>query len=283
MSTSPATFAFACLLLVSACGTDDGLTAGQDKASGDAMATGSSDHQAPSPDASTSQEGSAQLATDAFVETASVDVEERDVATADHPGAADSSIGLALTLQGARWELPCGGTVEDGRVCEYSTACMSGNRSNFDKNIAFGGSVGTVYDVALRIRGVVEPRKYLGGQADATHFRTGGLPDTDPSTNLYAVYSIEVSSPKQIYYINDDTSTGHRVFSIDHQKTIPIEGGASIHLVASDTVPPCYQARNCMPDKPVCTPFIIDGIPPAPAAYDGQFIQIDVLSVTPKP
>jgi hypothetical protein len=66
----------------------------------------------------------------------------------------------------------------------------------------------------------------------------------------------------------------------DHQETVPIEGGASIHLVASDTVPPCYQARNCMPDKPVCTPFIIDGIPPAPAAFDGQFIQIDVVSVT---
>ncbi len=92
-----------------------------------------------------------------------------------------------------------------------------------------------------------------------------------------------IRSTASWYYVNDDTSTGHRVFSIDHQKTIPIEGGASVHLVASDIVPPCYQARNCMPDKPVCTPFIIDGIAPAPAAFDGQFMQIDVLTVTARP
>jgi hypothetical protein len=30
-------------------------------------------------------------------------------------------------------------------------------------------------------------------------------------------------------------------------------------------------------------PIVVPGIPPAPAAYDGQFIQMDVINVVPMP
>jgi hypothetical protein len=200
-------------------------------------------------------------------------------------GAGGASVtDAAVGLDGVRWELACGATVEDGRVCEYATDCAAGSpRVNFDKTVVFGGEPGKVYNVTLRWRGVVEPRKYLGGQSDGTHFRIGGTPDPDSSTNLYGIYSVEVSAPPMIYYLNDDTQTGHYVFPIDHTKTIEIEAGASVHLLGTDQVPPCYAARNCDPALPVCTPFIIEGIAPAPAAFDGQFIQMDVISVTLEP
>lgn len=208
--------------------------------------------------------------------------------TSGNGGAGGSAGGALLTelaaaLDGVRWELTCGATVEDGRVCEYATDCTTNPRVNFDKTVVFSGEAGKIYNVTLRWRGVVEPRKYLGGQSDGTHFRVGGTPDPDGSTNLFAVYSVEVSKPPMTYYLNDDTQTGHYVFPIDHTKTIEIEGGASVHLLDVDQVPPCYAARNCDPALPVCTPFIIAGIAPAPAAFDGQFIQMDVVSVTLKP
>ncbi len=196
---------------------------------------------------------------------------------------AGSLLAEAAALEGVRWELTCGATVEDGRVCEYATDCAAGTRINFDKTVVFGGEPGQVYQVTLRWRGVVEPHKYLGGQADGTHFRVGGTPDPDASTNLFGVYSVEVSAPHEIYYLNDDTQTGHYVFPIDHTKTIDIEGGARLHLLDVDQVLPCYAARNCDPALPVCTPFVIDGVGPAPAAFNGQFIEMNVVSVVRKP
>ncbi len=201
----------------------------------------------------------------------------------DSGGQGAGPLAAAAALDGVRWELTCGATVEDGRVCEYANPCDAGKAVSLDKTVTFGGTAGKLYDVTLRFRGVVEPRKYLGGTADGAHFRIGGEPDPASDTNLYGVYSFEVSAPPQIFYLNDDAQTGHYVFPIDHIKTITISGGASIHLLGVDRVPPCFAARNCDPKQPVCTPFVVDGIEPAPAAFNGQFIQLNAVSVSEKP
>jgi hypothetical protein len=71
---------------------------------------------------------------------------------------------------------------------------------------------------------------------------------------------------------------GHYVFAIDHQKTIQIEGGATIDMVAFDSN--CSAIRNCQDGTigPNCVPIVIPDVPPD-TGFDGQFVQVDVESV----
>ena len=128
-----------------------------------------------------------------------------------------------------------------------------------------------------RFRGVVEPKVYSGGKSDGSHFYTGGAPAAD----VYNEYSFKVSSPAQSYYMNFDEGMGegHYVFAIDHQKTIRIEGGATIDMVAFDSN--CSAIRNCQDGTigPNCVPIVIPDVPPD-TGFDGQFVQVDVDSVT---
>ena len=54
-----------------------------------------------------------------------------------------------------------------------------------------------------------------------------------------------------------------------------MEAGTSVTLRALSV--DHVQARNL---STMVVPIVVDGIPPAPLPYDGQFIQMDVLSVT---
>jgi hypothetical protein len=190
----------------------------------------------------------------------------------------------ADVLQGIRYEVPCGTYYENDEVCENfpsgQTSCPAEGNYDFKKTVTFGGDPGTLYDVALRVRGVVEPKIYMGGMSDGTHFYTGGQAAAD----VYNVYSFDVSSPKEIYFFNFDEGKGegHYVFAIDHMKTIRIEGGASIEMIAYDAN--CSAIRNCQDGTigPNCVPIVIPDVPPD-TGYNGQFVQIDVVSVTVVP
>ncbi len=70
------------------------------------------------------------------------------------------------------------------------------------------------------------------------------------------------------------------MFTHDHQKAIAVPGGASVTLTVRD--PDCAMVKNCQAaDANASTPYVVPGVPPAPAAYNGQFVQIDVVSVKP--
>jgi hypothetical protein len=115
----------------------------------------------------------------------------------------------------------------------------------------------------------VEITPYSGGSANG-YWQTGGSPLAGSKVNVYA---LEVSAPGQIYYLNQGVST-RPVVAIDYLETVSITSGATVTLHADSR--DSYELRNI---GPAGQPIVVAGIPPAPAAYDGQFVQMDVLSV----
>ncbi|WP_437588516.1 hypothetical protein [Sorangium sp. So ce1000] len=176
-------------------------------------------------------------------------------------GGEEDLLAAAASINGFRWEMPCDKDPGNSDECTTSTL--------IDESKTFGGTPDTVYQVTVRLRGVVEPETYKGGTPDGMHFRVGGMPDHGE----YNRYSITVSDPAQVYYLNDSPNVGHDTFKIDHTKTIPIRGGAKVSFKGED------------PNHISITNFkhlVVDGVPPAPAPFNGQFIQLDVQSVEKK-
>jgi hypothetical protein len=197
------------------------------------------------------------------------------------PLGGDASTDPAASLRGARWELPCtsGPLQEDSRLCsnlEPGIAACPGERRPVDRMARFGGTSGTRYAVTLRVRGVVELKSYQGGTPAGHHFLTGGAPGAD----VVNAYGISISSPFQSYYINaDSTNAGAVSVVVDDLAVVPIDAGAEVHLFALDG--DCRQLRNCTSSPAsACVPLVVPDIAPAPAAYDGQFAQLDIVSVS---
>jgi hypothetical protein len=169
----------------------------------------------------------------------------------------------AAALDGLRWALPCsnnGNGYCDSPATDVKSATLSGN-------------AGVTYDITLRFRGVVEEKTYLYGTAEE-HWQIGGIPNED----LYNVYKLEIAAPAQTYYLNaGQTGLGYCV-AIDYTKTIQAKAGTVVSLSA-DSIDSAQVDNHSDPGDPV----IVPGIPPAPTFYDGQFIQMDVVSVTERP
>jgi hypothetical protein len=185
----------------------------------------------------------------------------------------------ALVLQGVRWEVPCttGPLVDLPSTCSTLTpdepTCDS-TRRPFNESVVVDGPAGAQYSVNLRVRGVVEVKPYEGGTASAGHFQVGGAPK---ATGINA-YGFSVSSPEQTYYINADRGSGTITVALDDLITVPIDAGARIDFFAIDS--DCRQLRNCVdPAAPSCSPRLVPNIAPYPSAFDGQFAQLDVVSV----
>jgi hypothetical protein len=199
-------------------------------------------------------------------------------------GGIPQCVNPASGLHQQRWNAPCGAMDSNPQLCRTLPAgamtCPEGGHLSVDRPITMGGQPGVVYQVKIRFRGVVEPRAYVGGTAVGDRFRIGGMPQPGSGFNAYA---LSVSAPARVYYLNDSGGPMERVvFAIDHEKTIAIEGGATVRLQLEE--PDCLEVRNCdaLPPAP-CRPVVVPGVPPAPAAFDGQFIQMDVVEVAARP
>ncbi|WP_433936196.1 hypothetical protein AB3662_16010 [Sorangium cellulosum] len=173
-------------------------------------------------------------------------------------GSGEDPRAAAASIDGFRWEMPC--DRDPGGSDECSTS------ARVDETRTFGGSPDTTYQVTVRLRGVVETMKYRGGTPDGMHFRVGGTPDDA----TYNIYSFTVSDPPEVYYLNDSPNVGHDTFIIDHTKTIPVRGGATVSFLG--------DGQNGI-EIANFKHLVVDGVPPAPEPYVGQFIQLDVQSV----
>jgi hypothetical protein len=187
---------------------------------------------------------------------------------ADLAGGADvpsdaALLAIASQLQGFRVELPCDKMTTEAGVCTTTAAVDKQTHP-----LALGGDPGTVYDIELRVRGVVEWMTYSGCAASTQeHFCSGGT-KLDATFNIY---SLSVPDPKQTYYFNRGTAIEHAVYTIDYTVTIPMKGGAALTFSVDG------QNQKEMANV---TNLVVPGIPPAPQAYAGQFLQLDVVSVT---
>lgn len=185
--------------------------------------------------------------------------------------AAPSHDDPATSLAGLRLEVPCADHFNKDTECHWDRALLQSAdaRWKLKREIVrtFGGKPGVMYRVTLRVRGVVEPKNFSGGDVQFEHFQTGG----EPVKNDYNFYSLAVSDPAATYTVNRSAEkVGHYTFPIDYQVTIPIRGGATVTMGAYDSndVAIANHQRH-----------VVNGVPPAPQPYDGQFFDLRVVKI----
>lgn len=177
----------------------------------------------------------------------------------------------AASLAGLRLEVPCADHFNNGTECHWDRSLLQSQDSSWKlkREIVrtFAGRPGMLYSVTLHVRGVVEPKNFTGGTVQFDHFQTGG----DAVRNDYNFYSLRVSEPSAFYTFNrNEEKVGHYTFPIDYTVTIPIRGGAIVTMGAYDSNDVAIANHEG---------HVIAGVPPYPAAFDGQFFDIEVVGV----
>jgi hypothetical protein len=188
---------------------------------------------------------------------------------------------VAGTLAGLRWELPC--TMPGSNTCQ---TVVDGSDTQV-VSTTLGGTSEQTYDVTLHLRGVVEMKTYIPGEAgapltagaeglaNAQYFVSGGADNGDP----FNVYELQVSDPPAVYFLNSGISEIQYTWWLDYTVTIPMNAGATVTMTANAVDDGQIANHNGVDGGPVLVP----GVPPFPKAYDGQFIQMDVVSVLAQP
>lgn len=185
---------------------------------------------------------------------------------------------LAKGLNGLFLDAPCT-TNTPTPLARMATCMHAPNTQHIDKPVTFGGEAGKTYVVTLRVRGIWEPTKIQGGtRADMKiPFTVGGMvPPGSASSDAinYQQYSINVASPKQVYWLNDHQYVAHDIHKLDYQAKIEVSGGSMVTVTMHDGND--HEIANWTMD-------FFEGLPP----YDqkpssGQMLRLDVMSVTLK-
>ena len=177
---------------------------------------------------------------------------------------------MAAAIDKFRFECPCKPSAADHLSDNNCNVLPETDRQTVVKTM--GGDPGTVYDVKLRVRGLTEPNTFTGGTLQGQRFYTGG----STSTTGYTSYMMTVADPAQHYFFNYSATTGHMHFLLDYEVTVKIRGGSKVtfDVDGDGSKPDGHQVSNF--DK-----LVVPGVPPAPDFYDGQFVQLDVVSAEP--
>lgn len=185
-----------------------------------------------------------------------------------------------------RWEVPCNCsncvTVQN-YACGWDLAKITGKTTiagggwTVENARIFEGDPNVIYTVVLRFRGVVETNTYADAagvpdtkQTAAPHFHVGGK-----VLEYWMWYSLATSDPKETYFLNAFSGLQHQPYTIDYTATIKIKGGATVTFALGDT----RLSRGGMIAN--SQKVVVPNVPPAPLPFNGEFIQMDVVSVTP--
>jgi hypothetical protein len=189
-------------------------------------------------------------------------------------------VNVAGSLAGLRWELPC---TMPGSPCP--TLVDGGDVQVVSTTL--GGAQGQTFAVTLHFRGVVEMKTYAGGEAgapqtagakglaNAQFFVSGGADNGDN----FNIYEMHISDPPGVYFLNSGVSNISNTWWLDYTATIVMNAGATVTLTANAVDDGEIGNVNGVDGGPVLVP----GVPPYPHPYDGQFIQMDVVSVLAMP
>jgi hypothetical protein len=176
-------------------------------------------------------------------------------------------------------DVPCASNTPTP-LAKMATCAHPPNTQHIEKPASFGGTAGTKYTLGLRVRGIWEPTSITGGEHPKKEQPftiggkvTGGSGSSSDAIN-YQQYSIEVSDPKQTYWLNDYQYVAHDIHKEDYQISIPVAGGASLKVIMHDGND--HEIANWTKD-------LFSDVPP----YDkmpslGQSLRLDVVSVTPQ-
>ena len=143
-----------------------------------------------------------------------------------------------------------------------------------ERSVSVGGRAGVVHDVTLRIQGIVEPTLIEGGEtpyADHPYYKVGGT----IRARDWSAWHIEVSNPRQTYWLNHYPKVSHTIYREDFEATIPMAAQASVIVRVVDGND--RQIDNAEPGRPDRLQ-IIKGLSDTPLA--GQMLRLDVIRVT---
>ena len=171
---------------------------------------------------------------------------------------------LVAELAGLRVELACTGTGSASVNC--ATADVD------EETSLLLGDDGVIYNVVLHFRGLVEQKSYSSPVSTDGMWIEGGTPDG----SSFNIFKLEISSPPQIYYLNAGSSYIDECFVVNVQKTVVMSDSAVVTLTA-DAGGDALSTRN-RDDQG--NPIVVMGVPPYPNPFDGQFLQMDVVTIT---
>ncbi len=158
-----------------------------------------------------------------------------------------------------------------GYLCCYvDETIQRTNLPPVDKELSLGGDPTKLYDVELRIRGVMENHDYGGqGTKQGDWVLVGG---DLPAPGAIHVFGFTVRDPEETYFFNswNDTSDPARIIAMDYTVTLPMRGGGQVRVFEYDDIGKIWSNAEGLK---------IEGISPYPEAFDGQFMQVDVVSV----
>lgn len=126
------------------------------------------------------------------------------------------------------------------------------------------------FAVTLRFRGVLERKSYMGGDPDPP-FLLGG----EPVVDTWNAWALHVSDPALVIRLNPGTSGDLVCVPLEEVRTVVVSGGAKLLLEASAGGDTCGVTN----DDGTGTPISFDGMEP----FDGQFVEVEILGITPKP
>jgi hypothetical protein len=146
-----------------------------------------------------------------------------------------------------------------------------------ERAITFGGKRDVVHDVTLRIRGIFEPTTIEGGETpypDRPYYRVGGT----IAAKEWSAWHIEVSNPKQTYWLNHYPRVGHTIYNEDFEATIPVTGGAAVAVRVIDGNGSADRQRQAGAADRL---QIIKGVVDTPLG--GQMLRLDVVRLVARP
>jgi hypothetical protein len=141
-----------------------------------------------------------------------------------------------------------------------------------EQSFTIGSKGGAVFEVRLRIRGIFEPTTITGGDTpdpDHPYLKVGGT----VSTPDWSQWRIEVSEPKQTYWLNHYPSVGHRIYKEDFEATIAVAAGSTVVIRVTDGNDREIDNGKIGPDRQQVIPGVVDD--PLP----GQMLRLDVVQV----
>jgi hypothetical protein len=166
-------------------------------------------------------------------------------------------------VKGLRVELPCLGS---------GTAPVNCDVPDVDeKSSVISGDEGAIYIVTIRLRGVVEQKTYSDYSESDGMWIVGGTPDG----GSWNIFRLQVSDPPQTYHMNSGASGFDQCWELDMQRTIRMAHGATLTLLADSGGDNLGTINIDGYDEPI----VISGVPPYPYAFDGQFVQLDIVDV----
>ena len=158
-----------------------------------------------------------------------------------------------------------------GEYAPQPDTCL--HKQLVEKAFTFGGPAGAIHDVHLRIRAIVEPTTIADGETplpDHPYYKVGGT----VRAREWSAWHIEVSNPKQTYWLNHYPKVSHTIYNEDFEATIPVAGGAAVVVrVVDGNDRQMDNSEEGRPDRMQ----IIKGVVDKPLA--GQMLRLDVMGV----